>query len=81
MCEKMGDLTACNGGCLYDELSSFLSQLNLYRGKEVALSHELALFLHGHSWTQETGIIKVSYTTTTIYINYRLACYPLFSKT
>ena len=46
-CEKMGDLMASNGGRLlglYDELSSFLSQLNLYRGKGVALSHELALY-------------------------------------
>lgn len=35
-CEKMGDLMALNGGRLlglYDELSTFLTQLNLYRGK------------------------------------------------
>ena len=34
--EKMGDLMAANDGRLlglYDELSTFLSQLNLYRGK------------------------------------------------
>ena len=65
-CEKMGDLMASNGGRLlglYDELSSFLSQLNLYRGKGVALSHELALFLqlyNGHSWTRSTGNLKTS---------------------
>ena len=56
-CEKMGDLMAANGGRLlglYDELATFLTQLNLYRGKGLALSHELALFLqlyNGHSWT------------------------------
>ena len=61
-CEKMGDLMAANGGHLlglYDELSTFLSQLNLYRGKGLTLSHELALFLqlyNGHSWTRATGI-------------------------
>ena len=61
-CEKMGDLMAANGGRLlglYDELSSFLSQLNLYRGKGLTLSHELALFLqlyNGHSWTRATGV-------------------------
>ena len=61
-CEKMGDLMAANGGRLlglYDELSTFLSQLNLYRGKGLSLSHELALFLqlyNGHSWTRATGM-------------------------
>jgi hypothetical protein len=60
-CEKMGDLMAANGGRLlglYDELSSFLSQLNLYRGKGLNLSHELALFLqlyNRHSWNRATG--------------------------
>ena len=62
-CEKMGDLMASNGGRLlghYDEMSTFLSQLNLYRGKGLNMSHELALFLqlyNGHSWTRTTGII------------------------
>ena len=61
-CEKMGDLMATNGGRLlglYDELSTFLTQLNLYRGKGLSLSHELAVFLqlfNGHSWTRTTGI-------------------------
>ena len=60
-CEKMGDLMASNGNRLlglYDELSTFLSQLNLYCGKGLALSHELALFLqlyNGCSWTRNTG--------------------------
>ena len=52
-CEKMGDLMASNNNRLlglYDELSTFLSQLNL--------SHELALFLqlyNGSSWARNTG--------------------------
>lgn len=74
-CEKMGDLMAANGGRLlglYDELSTFLTQLNLYKGKGLAFSHELALFLqlyNGHSWTRSTGIrIQVKYTSTHTYI-------------
>ena len=62
-CEKMGDLMAANGGRLlglYDELSTFLTQLNLYCGKGLNLSHEMALFLqlyNGHSWTRSTGTL------------------------
>ena len=62
-CEKMGVLMAANGGRLlglYDELSTFLTQLNLYRGKGLSLSHELAVFLqlfNGHSWTRTTGTV------------------------
>jgi hypothetical protein len=61
-CEKMGELMATNSGRLfglYDELTSFLTQLNLYRGKGLTLSHELALFLqlyNGHAWTRNTGM-------------------------
>ena len=64
-CEKMGDLMAANGGHLmglYDELSSFLTQLNLSRGKGLIHSHELALFLqlyNGHSWTRATGMSQL----------------------
>ena len=63
--EKMGELMSQNGGRLlglYDELSTFLSQLNLYKGKGLSLSHELALFLqlyNGHSWTRATGMYTV----------------------
>ena len=45
--EKMGEMMAANGGRLlgmYDELSSFLGKLNLFRGK-ILDSHELAVFL------------------------------------
>ena len=57
-----GDLMAANGGRLlglYDELSTFLTQLYHYHGKGLTLSHELVLFLQffsGHSWTQSTGL-------------------------
>ena len=50
-----------NGGRLlglYDELTTFLTQLNLYRGKGLSLTHEMAVFLqlyNGHSWTHATG--------------------------
>ncbi len=59
--EKMGELMSKNNGCLfglYDELSTFLAQINLYRGKGLAVSHELALFLqlfNGSSWSRKTG--------------------------
>jgi hypothetical protein len=73
--EKMGDLMASNEGRLlglYDELSTFLTQLNLYKGKGVNVSHELALFLqlyNGHSWTRATGkkASIVSFTSSYIY--------------
>ena len=62
-CEKMGDKMSENGGRLlglYDELTTFLTQLNLYRGKGLSLTHEMAVFLqlyNGHSWTHATGNI------------------------
>lgn len=63
-CEKMGDLMSLYGGRLlglYDELSTFLTQLNLYRRKGLNLTHELALFLqlyNGHPWTRGTGMVN-----------------------
>ena len=59
--EKMGDLMHNNHGKLlglYDELSSFLTQINLYRGKGLSESHDLALFLqlyNGTPWIRRTG--------------------------
>ena len=44
---------------LYDELAMFLSQINVFRGRGLADSHELALFLQlygGTSWVRKTGI-------------------------
>ena len=59
--EKMGALMHSNASRLlglYDELSAFLSQINLYRGRSLSDSHELALFLqlyNGHPWRRDTG--------------------------
>ena len=65
---------------LYDELSAFLSQLNLYRGKGLTLSHELALFLqlyNGHSWIRATGTHKHTCT----YTNMNLTDHDAFLMT
>ena len=64
--DKMGELMSLNNGCLfglYDELSTF-TQLNLYRGKGLTFSHELALFLqlyNGSSWSRQTGLKHAHY--------------------
>lgn len=61
--EKMGALMAENEGKLlglYDELSSFLTRINLYGNKGISDSHDMATFLmlfHGHPWTRRTGNI------------------------
>ena len=58
--EKMGSLMADNHGKLlglYDEL--VLSQINVFRGRGLSDSHELALFLQlygGNSWVRRTGM-------------------------
>ena len=46
--EKMGELMARNDSKLlgmYDELSTFLAQINVYRGRGLTNSHELSTFL------------------------------------
>lgn len=59
--EKMGELMYSNHGALlgmYDELSTFLAQMNVYRGKGLSESHDLSTFLSlysGKSWTRATG--------------------------
>lgn len=59
--EKMGELMACNNSKLlgmYDELSTFLAQMNVYRGKGLCDSHDLSTFLSlytGKSWNRTTG--------------------------
>ncbi len=48
---------------IYDELSTFLAQINVYRGKGLCESHDLATFLSlytGKSWTQATGELSNS---------------------
>lgn len=60
--EKMGELMHRNSNWIlgmYDELITFLTQLNVYQGKGLSNSHELALFLqlyNGHAWTMNTGM-------------------------
>lgn len=59
--EKMGALMHENNSKLlglYDELAMFLSQMNVFRGKGVADSHELSVFLQlysANSWVHKTG--------------------------
>ena len=59
--EKMGALMAENDGKLlglYDELSSFLTRINLYSSRGISDSHDMATFLmlyNGHPWTRRTG--------------------------
>ena len=59
--EKMGELMHRNSYRIfgmYDELTTFLTQLNVYQGKGLSNSHELALFLqlyNGHGWHRNTG--------------------------
>lgn len=61
--EKMGELMSTNHSKLlgmYDELSTFLAQINVYRGKGLTDSHDLSTFLSlytGKSWTRATGML------------------------
>lgn len=63
--EKMGVMMSQNHSKLlglYDELSTFLTQINLYKGRALSDSHDLALFLqlyNGHPWTRSTGNYKI----------------------
>ena len=66
--EKMGALMSDNSSRLlgiYDELTTFLGQLNIYRGRRLTESHELSVFLqlfNGHPWRRDTGKrVKLSY--------------------
>lgn len=59
--EKMGDLMCQNHWKLlglYDELPMFLSQVNIFRGRGLSDSHELAVFLQlygAEQWVRKTG--------------------------
>lgn len=63
--EKMGAIMEENNSKLigmYDELSMFLSQINVFRGKGVSDSHELSVFLQLYgatSWARKTGNLTV----------------------
>ena len=57
---------------LYDELSAFLTQINLYRGRGLSDSHELALFLqlfNGHPWRRDTGTCTPHKSYSSAFIN------------
>ena len=61
--EKMGALMAENDDKLlglYDELSSFLSGINLYNSKGLSESHDIHKFLqlyNGLQWKRRTGML------------------------
>lgn len=65
--EKLGAMMAENNSKLlglYDELSTFLTQINIYRGKGIADSHDLSTFLslyNAKSWNRDTGNTEYSY--------------------
>lgn len=71
--EKMGALMHDNHSKLlglYDELTMFLAQMNVFRGKGVTDSHELAVFLQLHganSWVRKTGNLIVNISTLLAY--------------
>lgn len=64
--EKMGALMCDNHWKLlglFDELPMFLSQMNVFRGRGLSDSHELAILLQlygGSHWVRKTGIMLSS---------------------
>ena len=70
--EKMGAMISdnhCKLVGLYDELSSFLTQINLYKGRGLSDSHDLSLFLqlyNGHPWARKTGMHTLRVVTTVL---------------
>ena len=61
--EKMGDLMRDNHGKLlglYDELPTFLAQVNICRGRALADSQQVAIFLQLYGadpWVRRTGML------------------------
>ena len=56
--EKMMRENSCRLLGFYDEMSAFLTQINLYRRRGLSNSHELSLFLqlyNAHPWRRDTG--------------------------
>ena len=59
--QKMGATMSDNDGRLiglFDELSSFLSKINIFNGRSVSDGNELSMFLelfNGNSWSRNTG--------------------------
>lgn len=63
--EKMGALMCDNSNKLigiYDELTHFLTQINIYRNRGLSDTHDLAMFLqlyNGLLWSRKTGITTI----------------------
>lgn len=61
--EKMGAMMCDNSNKLigiYDELTHFLTQINIYRNRGLSDTHDLAMFLqlyNGLPWSRRTGTI------------------------
>lgn len=59
--EKMGAMMHDNCSRLlglYDEITAFLTKINLFRGRTLSDSHECSQFLqlyNGHGWRKDTG--------------------------
>ena len=56
-------------------LHAFLTQINLFRGRSLSDSHELAMFLqlfNGHPWRRDTGRALIQY------VDYGTILYSLF---
>ena len=74
--EKMGALMSQNDSRLlglYDELSAFLTQINVYSGRGLSNSHELSLFLqlfNGHPWQRDTGKKKISFVKKKFFLQF-----------
>ena len=70
--EKMGELMGENYGKLlglYDELPMFLSQVNICRGRALADSQQVAIFLQLYGadpWVRKTGNNNIKLSVSTI---------------
>lgn len=82
--EKMGAMMASNNNKLlgiYDELGTFLSQINACRGKNLSESHELATFLslyNAKSWKRSTGMLHNKFSVC-MYISI-IFCHVMITK-
>ena len=79
--EKMGAMMAENHSKLlglYDELSTFLTQINLYKSRGLSDSHDLAVFLqlyNGHPWSRRTGMFVYGSTCNQLLHNTSIQAY------
>jgi len=62
--EKMGSMMCDNSNKIigiYDELTHFLTKINIYRNRGLSDTHDLAMFLqlyNGLPWSRRTGTIR-----------------------